>query len=252
MSATDSTEFRVLLSTVAVVDLEATCELYGVSALPHPLGRSRPVGSMWLATRNVEPIEERLARGDLDGVRKWVEALVRADVCVQCRLTYRPADTVDRRVHALYGDEAGFVAVQRRNAEGVDMIDIYAVAPAACGTVVADTAGLIGAGSHWRIAVADSAHGLPSASDALDEYDDLGFLMPRAEPRGPAAVVLGGSDVVATGTVRAGDRFVQWVQIDGDGDYVFDPAETGYAEPLDTETLRGCVDALISDQLNRR
>lgn len=63
-----------LVGTVAVVDLEAACEQYGRDELPYPLGRTRPVGSVWLATRDVEPIDDRLEFGDLRGVRSWVEA----------------------------------------------------------------------------------------------------------------------------------------------------------------------------------
>jgi hypothetical protein len=66
------------VGTVAVVDLEAACELYGRDMLPYPLGRSRPVGSVWLATRDVGLIDDRLNGGDLHGIRAWVEALVRA------------------------------------------------------------------------------------------------------------------------------------------------------------------------------
>ncbi|MGK2869859.1 MAG: hypothetical protein ACSLFA_25065, partial [Mycobacterium sp.] len=75
-----------VLCTVAVVDLEAACALYGRDALPPPFGRSRPVGSVWLLSRDVAPIEERLHDGDLREARAWVEALVRAEVCMECRV----------------------------------------------------------------------------------------------------------------------------------------------------------------------
>src|SRR5690606_16000573 len=48
------------VGSAAVVDLEAVCDHYGVSDLPSPLGRSRPVGSMWLLTRDLPPIDYRL------------------------------------------------------------------------------------------------------------------------------------------------------------------------------------------------
>ncbi|SUA03161.1 Uncharacterised protein [Mycolicibacterium fortuitum] len=47
------TESLDAVGTIAVVDLEAACELYGRDMLPYPLGRSRPVGSVWLLTREV-------------------------------------------------------------------------------------------------------------------------------------------------------------------------------------------------------
>lgn len=247
------------VGTAAVVDLEAACELYGCDVLPYPLGRSRPVGSVWLATRDVKPIDDRLKDGDLRGVRAWVEALVRADVGVECRVSFR-ADTPDLRLHGLLCGESGFVAVQRRDRDAVDVIDIYAVSPTALGAVVADSIGLVGAGAHARIAVAGHGALLPASSEALEEYDDFGFPIPHGGPREPAAHTVDERDVVATGTVQSRydparrwgfepeRRALRWIQA-GDGDYLYAPGDAGYAEPLDAETLRECIDELIADDL---
>lgn len=178
-----------LVGTVEVVDLEAACELYSRDMLPYPLGRSRPVGSVWLFTREVGPIDDRLGGGDLRGVRTWVEALVRADVCVECRVSYHDEDTPAIRLHGLRSGESAFVAVQHSDSDGADVVDIYAVSPAVLAAAVADSVGLVGAGSQARIAVG--------------EYDALGFPIPPTAPGSRAAHRVGDGDVVATGTLQS-------------------------------------------------
>ncbi|MGE2726072.1 hypothetical protein [Mycolicibacterium pulveris] len=248
-----------LVGTVAVVDLEAACELYGRDMLPYPLGRRRPVGSVWLATRGVAPIEYRLD-GDLCGIRAWVEALVRADVCVECRVSYRGEGTADLRLHGLRAGELGFVAAQGVDREGIDVVHIYAVPPVALGTVIVDWAGLVGAGDHARIAVTGNGHGLPEPPGLLDEPDDFGFPTPHTRPQESGIRTVDEQNVVATGSVQsrydpaghwgidADRRILRWVQVD-DGDYLYAPGNAGYAEPMDAETLRGCIEGFIADDL---
>lgn len=236
-----------LIGTATVVDLEAACELYGRDMLPYPLGRSRPVGSVWLLTREVPPIEDRLNGGDLARIRAWVEAVVRADVCVGCRVSLSD-DTPDLRLHALRADELGFVAVQHRDSDGVDIVDIYAVlSPGSFGTVIADAVALVGPGSHPCLAVTGCGDRLPAPPEVDDEYDDFGFPIPHAEPRGPSVHVVDGRHVVAIGSLQSRcDQTRHWVQIDDDGDYLYAPGDAGYAEPLDAEGLRTCVAELIA------
>ncbi|MGV0743295.1 hypothetical protein [Mycolicibacterium sp. XJ870] len=238
------------VGTVAVVDLEAACELFGRDMLPYPLGRSRPVGSLWLLTRDVQPIEDRLHGGDLRGVRAWVEAFVRAEVCVGCRVSYRDEDSLDLRLNGLRAGGLGFVAVQRNDPEVVDIVDIYAVSPADLGAVLADLVGLADAGAHARIAVVGQDHRLPSPPETIDEYDAFGFPIPYEGPRSPAVHIVDGRDVGAIGTVqslRGPARHL--VQVDDDGDYLYARDDAGYAEPLDAETLRACIDELIADDV---
>lgn len=250
-----------LVGTVAVVDLEAACELYGRDMLPYPLGRSRPVGSLWLLTRDVEPIEDRLHRGDLEWVRAWVEALVRADVSVECRVRYRDADIPDLRLHGKRSGEAGFLAVQRRDPDVVDAVDVYAVSPGTLAAVITESVGLVGAGGQPRITVAGDAVGLPTPSESFDEYDDFGFPIADDGPRGQDVLAVDEREVVATGTVQSHHepardwgvdperQLLQWVQIRDDGDYLYAPGEAGYAEPLDAAALRDCIDRLIANDL---
>lgn len=240
-----------LVGTVAVVDLESACELYGVDLLPFPLGRSRPVGSVWLATRKVRPIDERLNDGDLQGVRAWVQALAQSDVCVECRVHYFDEGTPDLRIHGLRSGGSAFAAVQGSD-RGVEVVDIYAVPPELLGEVVAETVGLVGAGAHPRIAVTAAGQSSPDAS----HDSDLDFLMPPADVTFPHVDV---DDVVASGTVQArSDRarhwgkdpalpILQWVQIRSDGDYVFDSGDAENAEPVDVETLTAYVNEMITD-----
>lgn len=246
-----TTEPLYVVGTIAVVDLEAACELYGRDMLPYPLGRSRPVGSLWLLTRDVGPIEDRLNGGDLAGIRAWVEAFVRADVCVGCRVSISDGDIPDLRLNGLLAGGSGFVAVQHSDPDGVDTVTVYAVSPAAVGAVIADSVGLVGAGSHPRIAVAGLEDRLPAPPpEVVDEYDDFGFPIPRAESEGPPVRVVDGSDVTAIGTVQTLSGPIRfWVTVDDDGDYLYAPDDAGYAEPLDAELLRAYIDGPIADDV---
>lgn len=247
------------VDTVAVIDLESACALFGWGTLPYPLGRSRPVGSVWLAARAGEPIADRLAAGDLLGVRSWVEALVRSDVCVECRVHPFDAHTPELRLHALRAGESGFVAVQTRDQDGVDVIDIYSVAPDALAAAVAESVGLVCAGAHPRIAVTGGENLLPKMPDTLEEYDDLGFPVRRAESDELPARVVDVSEVVATGTVQTRyeparqwgtdpqRRLLQWVQVSGDGDYIYE--FDGHAEPLSEDMLRTFIEGFIADDM---
>lgn len=244
------------VSTVALVDLEAACELYGRDTVPDPLGRSRPVGSVWLLSRDHGPIENRLNGGDMGDVRTWIQALGRAEVCLECRVS--SAEGPDFRLHALKVDETGFLATQRIDPDGVEVVDISVVPSQALAAVVVQTVGLVGAGSRLRIAVVGGGDRLPVPPETVDEYDDFGFLIPKAEPRDTALEVVDACDVIAVAELKSwhdpdrrwdGDanrQILQWVQIKDDGDYLYVPGGAGYAEPLDTALLRTCLDELIA------
>ncbi|VEG58187.1 Uncharacterised protein [Mycolicibacterium aurum] len=246
------------VARVAVVDLESVCELYGLDVLPFPLGRSRPVGSVWLATRDVAPIESRLDDGDLRDVRGWVEALVRPDVCIECHVHHLDGSTPDLRLHGLRAAEAGFAAVQERDRDGVDVVEIYTVPPALLGAVVAESVGLVGAGGHPRIAVTGGGDHLPEPRGGADAYDDLGLSITQLEPRQPA-VPVDVRDIVATGTVQSRHEpalywgtdsarpILRWVQVRADGDYLYEADDSGYLEPLDVPMLNACIEGLVAD-----
>ncbi len=234
-----------LVGTAAVVDLEAACELFGCETLPYPLGRSRPVGSVWLLTRDVGPIEDRLDGGDLRGLRTWVEAVARAEMWVGCRVSYRDDDIPDLRLNGVRTDEVAFIAVQRNHPEVVDIVDVYAVSSADLGAVVADSVGLVRAGVHPRIAVSGCGDRLPAPTELMDEYDNFGFPIP---PAGPSVRAVDGRDVEVIGTLESlCGPARHWVRPDDDGDYLYVPGDAGFAEPLDAGTLRSYIDGLIGN-----
>ena len=218
---------------------------------------------MWLATRDVAPIENRLDDGDLRDVRGWVEALVRPDVCIECRVHPLDGSTPDLRVHGLRAAEAGFAAVQGRDRDGVDVVEIYAVPPALLGAVVAESVGLVGAGGHRRIAVTGGGERLPAPADGVGEYDDLGLSIIQLE-LSQQAVPVDVRDVVAIGTVQSRHEptpywgvdsarpILRWVQVRGDGDYLYEADDSGHLEPLDLSLLNACIDGLIADVTRRR
>lgn len=240
----------VPVATVAVVDLESACELYGRDTLPYPLGRSRPVGSVWLLTRDVGSLDARMNDGDLRGVRDWAQALVRADVCVECRVRFPGEATPDLRLHGVRSGGSGYVAVQGSDDDGVDVVDIYSVSPDMLGPAITETAGLIGAGVHPRIALVESP---PREMDS-----DLDFLTGHDE----SAAGVARNDVVATGTLQTrrdpatqwgvdpGRPILEWVQIRGDGDYLLEPGDADHAEPLDVTMLTTYVDGFIAEDLS--
>ena len=234
-----------VVGTAAVVDLEAACALYGRDELPYPLGRSRPVGSVWLLTREVAPVEDRLNGGDLRGFRTWVKAVVQQDFGVGCRVYFSDGGTPDLRVQGLAAGGSGFVALQRADLDGIDTVDLYSVSPADVGAVIADSVGLVGPGSHARIAVVGLEDRLPIPPESMDEYDGFGFPIPRPESDGPAVRLVDRRDVVAIGTVQSlcgATRY--WVRVDEDGDYLYAPDDAGCAEPLNAGELCACLESL--------
>jgi hypothetical protein len=231
-----------LPGSIAVVDLETACEMYG-RELPAPLGRTRPVGSVWLLTRDAANLQDRLHDGDLRGVRDWVEAVARADVSVECRVHRPGREGPDLRLHGMRVGDAGFVAVQRTAPDGVDTVDIYPAGPAELAATITERAGLVGAGTHPRIAVTGCGDRLPEP--AVDDYDGFGF---ATSETGSGALAVDGDTVVSIGTLRVRDGSVpetlQWVQVGADGDYLYVP-DAGYAEPVDAATLRRSIAGLI-------
>jgi hypothetical protein len=177
---------------------------------------------------------------------------------VECRVHHLDGGTPDLRLHGCRAGERGFVAVQGTGPDGVDIVDIYAVPPALPGVVIAESAGLVGAGGHPRIAVTGGDDRLPFPSDAVGEYDDLGLSVTPLEPR-QTAVPVDARDVVAVGTVQSRHEpapywgvdsarpILRWVQVRGDGDYLYEADDSGYLEPLDLSLLSASIDGVVAD-----
>ena len=169
------------------------------------------------------------------------------------------APAPELRLHALRAGESGFVAVQTRDRDGIDVVDIHSVAPDALAAAIAESVGLVGAGAHPRIAVAGGGIHLPKMPDTLEEYDDLGFPVRRAEPDELPARVFDVSEIVATGTVQTRyeparqwgpdphSRILQWARVSGDGDYIYE--SDGHAEPLGEDMLRSFIEGFIADDM---
>nr|WP_238543127.1 ESX secretion-associated protein EspG [Mycolicibacterium hassiacum] len=232
------------VGSAAVVDLEAVCDHYGVSDLPSPLGSSRPVGSMWLLTRDLPPIDYRLEYGDLAPLRPWVAALSSADTSISCRVSYPDNATADLRLHGLRTDEAGFIAVQRSDPETVDAVDIFLVDPDDLEAVVLEYAGLVGPGSHQRVAVSANSLGLP-AVETDELYDEFGFPVYDTGEAPPA--IVSPDDIVTVGVIRARSDLrsseYRWIQVRDDGAYLY-PERSDHAEPIDSATLLHYLRAL--------
>lgn len=169
------------VDTVAVVDLSRRAHCSAGKRCPIRWGVAGPSGRCGLPA---EPASRSLIASPMGTFPEFDHggSLVRSDVCVECRVHSLGAHTLDLRLHALRAGESGFVAGQTREQDGVDVVDIYSVAPDALAAAIAESVGLVGAGAHPRIAVAGGGSRLPKKTpETLEEFDDLGFPVRRAE-----------------------------------------------------------------------
>lgn len=251
------------VGSIAVVDLEAICELYGRYVLPYPLGRSRPVGSLWLLTRDTAPVGERLNNGDLRIFREWVEAYVRADISAECRVSYPSDEVPDIRLHAFRAGESGFIAAQRPDADVIDVVEISTVSPYDLGAVIAGSVALTKPGSRSQITVPGNTGYFAAPVDTFDpddEDDEYGFTVRDTVRATPTATTVADGDVTATATVQsrcdparewgvdAAKKVLTWMQVKDDGDYISTP-DSGYAVPMTEEMLRTRIDQLIAEDV---
>jgi hypothetical protein len=157
--------------------------------------------------------------------------------------------------------DRGFLAVQSTDRDAVDVVVIYAVSPEVVCALIADSVGLVGAGTHPRIMVASCVDQLSTTTDLAENSDDLNFLVAETVSDDQPVHSVDERRILATGTLQAGGnsaprfsidperRVLRWVQVVDDGDYLSASGEADYFEPLDAEMLRACIDVLIADDL---
>jgi hypothetical protein len=235
-----------------VLDLDVICEFHGQRFLPYPFGYTKPsrFASADDASAYTTTVPDRLNYGDLAVFGEFVQAYTDADISVECRVQYIPADKPSVRVMACRAGHFGFIATQRPDA---DVIDVSSVSPYELGAAICDAVSFTDPGQHRRIVIPEYVprprHGSHTEDIVVRDWETS-----RSETSIPAR------DVTAYAMVQShwrpaqrwgmdrGKRAVVWVRTAGDGDYVYTP-DYSYARPMTKDGLNEQIDRLIADDV---
>ncbi|OBI82500.1 ESX secretion-associated protein EspG [Mycobacterium asiaticum] len=250
---------RRLVGTIDLADLDTLCELRGAEFLPYPLMREG--GSP--GPEAPSSVAARFDDGDLRVFRGWIETQANADVWVECRVLYRDDDIPDTRLSACRSTGLGFLAAQQ---PGQNLVDVYELSPPDIAAAIADGMRPSGPGSHPHVVIPKYVNYFRESAaesggfDDLDDEDDYDVIVRADRPALEQAATVRDADVLALATVQSrceparawgvdwAKDFLVWVQLDGDGDYIYD-ADFQHAVPATHETLRNRIEALIEADL---
>ncbi|OBJ63130.1 ESX secretion-associated protein EspG [Mycobacterium asiaticum] len=249
---------RRLVGTIDLADLDALCQLRGAEFLPYPLLRE---GVPVETGAGAPSVAARFDGGELQVFRDWIETHEHADVWVECRVLYRDDDTPDTRLSACRSAGLGFLAAQR---PGQDLVDVFELSPPDIAAAIAQGVRPSGPGSHPQVVIPKYVNyfrGSAAESAGFDDFDDDYEVTIRADRPGvEQATVVRDADVLALATIQShceparawgvdwAKDFLVWVQLDADGDYIYD-AEFQHAVPATYETLRSRIDRLVEVDL---
>src|SRR6202000_162664 len=123
------------VGTLDLSDLNAINDFYGRDFLPYPFmfTQTSPYATREEALAYLNTVPDRFNHGDLSMFRECFDAYVDADIRVECRVQYIPADTPSVRVISYRRGQLGFVASQQPD---VDLLDFYTVSPYDLGAAV--------------------------------------------------------------------------------------------------------------------
>lgn len=247
------------VGSVALNDLIGMCGESG-DGVPYPFWRTRREPYWGELEQASVPFVERV-RGELRHLREWAETYRDADIWVECRLKpFAPGISAVRLIAHRAG-EAGFIAVQRPEAE---VVDVYRLSPLDLGAGVAGLAGLAQAGRRPAIRIpgflenfTGQTAGLRRVAD-FDDDDGVVDVNVRDRTTGPGVDTIAEfNDVSLMATVQSRCEpsavrgvdwtlgVVVWVRIEGDGDYVYTP-DRSRAVPVTAQSLRTRIDELIA------
>lgn len=247
-----------LVGTIDLADLDALCELRGAEFLPYPLVRQHDAAGL-----DVSSVAARFDDGDLRAFRDWIETHGNADVWVECRVLYRDDDIPDARLSACRSGGSAFLAAQR---PGQNLVDVYELSPPDLAAAIADGIRPSGPGSYPQIVIPKYINYFRESAadfadfDDFDGEDDYEVTIRADRPAVERAATVRDADVVALATIQShceparawgvdwAKDFLVWVQLDGDGDYIY-AAEFQHAVPATHETLRNRIDGLIEADL---
>lgn len=246
-------ENRDLIGSISVADLAALCVSEGFE-LPYPFAHTRQSSMM-------DP-ESLLATAFLDGSETgvfrafgpWMSAYVHADIWVECRTHYAPEQRPDARIMACRVGESGFVASQRPDE---DVVDVYELSAYGLGAAIAELVELSDPGSRERIVIPRYVDYFARTDPDLEDSYTMSVRVPVA---GLAVHRVSGADMVALATVQSHSRparawgvdwdskFLVWVRISDDGDYIYDE-DFSLAVPLTQAKLSERIDQLIAEDV---
>ncbi|MBX9640977.1 MAG: hypothetical protein K2X97_14935 [Mycobacteriaceae bacterium] len=247
-----SVDERELVGSISLTDFAALCDLQGHEDVPYPFAHSAPLLQDEGSDAGTRPVAERFSNGDLRIFAAWIEAYRRADIWVRCRVHYRCGP--DTRLLALRADESGFLASQR---SGQDVVDVYSLSAYDLGPAIASSVVLTKPGRRSRIVIPSCVNYFV---DADVDYDDDRVVSVRAPVAGPTGVRVRDAEVAALATVQSHhlparswgvnweEKFLVWVRVDDDGDYIYDAAFS-HAEPMSERKLGERIDGLIGEDV---
>lgn len=250
------------LGSVDLLEFTTICEFLGDETFRYPFMQTRrSPASFREAVDSLAPsLRDRFEGGDLRAFRGWAEAYSRADIRVDCRVHYASPDTGHIRILAYRVGERGFFASQRPDE---DVIDVWQLSPYELGSAIAHSAGLTRPGSHARIVAPGYVGYFTDSNEEAERNTDGGYRVTatlRHSAARPTTVTVPNAEVTALATVQShwrparswgvdqGKKYAAWVQIRGDGEYLYTPA-FGHAEPVTEDGLRKQINRLIADDV---
>lgn len=239
------------VGTIGLVDLNAISQFYGRDFLPYPFMFT---GGPRFATRDeaaayTSTVPDRFNHGDLNIFSECMSAYESADIRVECRVQYIPADTPSQRLIAYRAGHLGFFAEQR---PGDDLIDVYALSPYDLGAAIADAVLLTQPGTHSEIVIPEY---IPRGQADFDSGDFV--VQHKSTSR---EVIVPASEVTAYSTIQShwrptrrwgldrGKRALVWVRVNDDGDYIYAP-DPSCARPMTKAFLSEHIDRLIAEDV---
>ncbi|WAJ46369.1 hypothetical protein OK015_07845 [Mycobacterium sp. Aquia_216] len=240
------------LGTLDLLDLNAISEFYGSDFLPYPFmfTQGPRFATRDEATAYAGAVPDRFLHGDLNSFMECVAAYDAADIRVECRVQYIPADTPSLRLIAYRAGHLGFFASQRPDA---DLIDVYTLSPYDLGPAIADAVTLTQPGMHNAIVIPEY---VPRGKA---EYDREDFVV-QHRLASETGVSVPANEVTVYATVQShwrptrrwgldrGKRALVWVRVNEDGEYLY-AADQSHARPMTRPALRDEIDRLIADDI---
>lgn len=234
------------LGRVDLLDLGVISNYLGQEFVPFPFVPTLPNRFADLGAYNAHAatIPDRLNHGDLTVVKTWFATYAEADVRVECRMQYFPAEIPSIRLLAHRSGDRGFLAQQQPD----DSVDLFSLSPYDLGPAIAGTVDLAEPGTRPRIIIPEYVpQTLRNSKDSA------------AEPNwgsGPVAKV-SSAEVTAYATVQSRRQparnwgpdqdtdAVVWVRVNDDGDYIY-TSDYRSARPMTRRNLRERIDDLIA------
>ncbi|MEE6178376.1 ESX secretion-associated protein EspG [Mycobacterium sp. 050134] len=240
------------VGSLDLLDLNAIGEFYGNDFLPYPFmfTQGPRFASGDEARAYVGAVPDRFLHGDLKTFMECVAAYDAADIRVECRAQYIPADTPSVRLIAYRAGHLGFFASQRPDA---DVIDVHTLSPYDLGPAIAEALPLTQPGTHPEIVIPEYV------PNARPEYDSNSLVV-RHRSTATAGVSVPASEVTIYATVQShwrptrrwgldrGKRALVWVRVGDDGEYLY-ASDQSHARPMTRSALREEIDRLIADDI---